>query len=87
MRVWKAKVNWTRGSVDVTPSWRFALPAWVLPSLVGEAIVQWMGGMLIGVISGISVSLIKSYYDFYMIMRDYVPPLQQKRTFWQIMLR
>lgn len=86
-RVWTAKVDWRLGKVDVQPYWPLALPAWVLPALVGEAVVEWMGGYLIGIIMGVSVSLIKSYYDFYLIMAEYIPPLQPKRTFWQILFR
>lgn len=76
--VWKADVNWLGGKVDISPYWRFALPAWILPALVGEWTVQWMGGQVIGIIAGGSVSLLKSYHDFYRLMSAYVPQLSQK---------
>lgn len=76
--VWKARVNWTGGKIDVTPNWRFALPAWILPALVGEWTVQCMGGQIVGFIAGGCVSLLKSYHDFYRMMAAYVPMLNRK---------
>ena len=87
MRVWKAKVNWTLGTVDVRANWRYVLPVWILPSLVAEVVIVWMGGQIIGIIAGVSISLIKSYYDFCAIMREYIPPLLPQRDFWHIFLR
>ncbi len=76
--VWKAQVNWLGGKIDVSPYWRLALPAWLLPALVGEWTVQCMGGQVIGLIAGGSVSLLKSYHDFYRLMGAYVPMLTEK---------
>lgn len=76
--VWKAEVNWLGGKVNISPYWRFALPAWLLPALIGEWTVQCMGGQVIGVIAGGSVSLLKSYHDFYRLMGAYVPVLSEK---------
>ena len=76
--VWKANVNWTRGKIDISPNWGFAIPAWILPALVGEWTVQCIGGQVIGFIAGGFVSLLKSYYDFYRMMAAYVPMLNQK---------
>ena len=87
MRVWKAKVNWTQGTVDVKANWRYAIPAWILPAFAAEMVIQWLGGQIIGIIAGASVSLIKSYYDFCVIMKEYIPPLLPGRDFWHIFLR
>jgi len=87
MRVWKAKVNWTLGKIDVKPNWAFALPAWTLPSLVAEILIMLLGGRFIGIIAGVSVSLIKSYYDFCLILKEYIPTLIPSRNFWHIFFR
>mgnify|MGYP001261914114 CR=1 FL=1 len=76
--VWKANVNWTSGKIDITPNWAFALPAWILPALIGEWTVQCMGGQVIGFIAGGLVSLLKSYHDFYRMMAAYAPMLNRK---------
>ncbi len=73
--VWKARVNWLGGKIDISPYWWVALPAWILPAVVGEWTVRCMGGQLIGVIAGGSVSLLKSYHDFYRLMAAYMPQL------------
>ncbi len=79
INVWKARVNWEHGEVDVRPNWRFALPAWIIPSLIGELFIHLLGGYLIGIIAGVGVSLVKSYYDFYLLMREYIPPLKRRK--------
>jgi hypothetical protein len=80
-------VNWTLGTVDVKANWRYALPVWILPSLAAEVVIRFMGGQIIGIIAGVGVSLIKSYYDFCLTMKEHLPTLLPKRDFWHIFLR
>ena len=87
MRVWKAKVNWTLGKIDVKTNWSFAVPVWILPSLVAEIVIMLLGGRFIGIIAGVSISLIKSYYDFCLVMKEYIPTLVPTRDFWHIFFR
>ena len=83
MNVWKARVDWERGEIDVTPNWKFALPVWILPSLVGEIFITLIGGHFAGIIAGVGVSLVKGYYDFFIMMKRYIPPLKKRKKLWR----
>lgn len=86
MNIWVATINWSRGEIDVSPKWRFAVSVWIAPSLFAELFVRLiLNAYFIGIIAGIGVSLIKSYYDLFKLMSDYYPHLTKRRhkKLWQ----
>jgi hypothetical protein len=86
MNIWKARITWENAEIDISPKWHLALSAWVLPSLFGELFIRALGGYFVGVIAGVSVSLLKSYYDFYRIMGSYYPHFRRRKSLFRILV-
>lgn len=79
MNVWKARPSCGTGIIHLSPNWKYALIIWFLPAIAAEFFIRLIGGSIIGIIAGIGASLIKSYYDFYIIMYHYHPFFKNKR--------
>ena len=79
MKVWKVHPNWESGIIHISPNWRCAIPVWLLPAVVAEIFIRFFGGSYIGIIAGIGVALVKSYYDFFILMSTYHPFFKNKK--------
>lgn len=79
--VWRVELKWGKMQMELHPLWRFMVIVWVIPPIFGELTWRFLGGEFFGIILGLFLSSLKTFFDYLVVMYEYktMSDIQRKK--------
>ena len=79
--VWRVELKWGKMQMELHPIWIYMVIVWTMPPAFGELTWRLFGGEFFGVILGLFLSSLKTFFDYLVVMYEYkiMSDIQRKK--------